>query len=194
MKNKYLFQSARLGFRTWQEKDLLPMAALNADPAVMEFFPSTQSLEDTRAFVKRVHTHFKEYGFGWYAVDLLDNQEFIGFIGMAWNKMEADFTPCAEIGWRLKKAAWGKGYATEGAKRCIAYGFTDLQFKEIYSFTATINKRSERVMQKIGMQKVGIFEHPKIAMGDVLRPHVLYRIASSEKIDIPHAKDEENAK
>jgi len=176
MKPPYLFQSERLGFRKWAEADVLPMAALNADPAVMEFFPSTQSLEETKTFFDRVATHFKDHGHCWYAVDTLDNKEFIGFIGLAYNDMEADFSPCVEIGWRLKKAAWGKGYATEGAKRCLAYGFEELQFKEIYSFTAILNKRSERVMQKIGMTKVGTFEHPKMAVGHVLRPHVLYRV------------------
>jgi len=142
----------------------------------MEFFPSTQSLEDTKAFLERVDKHFKEHGYCWFAVDTIDNKEFIGFIGFAWNTMEADFTPCAEIGWRLKKAAWGKGYATEGAKRCLTYGFGELQFKEIYSFTAIINNRSERVMQKIGMTKVGVFDHPKLAVGHILRPHLLYRL------------------
>lgn len=176
MKPPYLFQSERLGFRTWSEADLLPMAALNADSDVMEFFPSTQSLEDTKAFLERVDKHFKEYGYCWYAVDTLEKHEFIGFIGLAWNTMEADFTPCAEIGWRLKKEAWGNGYATEGAKRCLTYGFEELQLKEIYSFTSIINKRSERVMQKIGMSKVGTFDHPKLIVGHVLRPHLLYRI------------------
>ena len=112
-------------------------------------------------------------------MDVLKSREFIGFIGLAWCEMEADFTPCAEIGWRLKKSAWGKGYATEGATRCLAYGFEELQFKEIYSFTTTTNIRSERVMQKIGMSKVGVFEHPKMAIGHPLRPHVLYHISAS---------------
>ncbi len=179
MNSPYLFQSKRLGYRKWQDKDLLPMAALNADPEVMEFFPSTQSLEETKIFFQRVAKNFEDHGFCWYAVDVLKSREFIGFIGLAWCEMEADFTPCAEIGWRLKKSAWGKGYATEGATRCLAYGFEELQFKEIYSFTTTTNIRSERVMQKIGMSKVGVFEHPKMAIGHPLRPHVLYHISAS---------------
>ena len=181
---KYLFQSDRLGFRTWEETDLVSMAALNADPEVMEFFPSTQSLEDTKVFFQRVHTHFEKYGYCWFAVDILATQEFIGFIGIAWNTMEATFTPCAEIGWRLKKSAWGKGYATEGAKRCLRYGFEELQLSEIYSFTATLNERSERVMQKIGMTKVGLFEHPKIEKGHLLRPHVLYKIIENSNHNV----------
>ncbi len=179
---KYLFQSQRLGFRKWTTADTTPMAALNADPEVMEFFPSTQTKEQTLDFLKRVNQQFKDYGHCWYAVDTLADGDFIGFIGLAWNTQEGlDFTPSAEIGWRLKKAAWGKGYATEGAKRCLQYGFEELKLPEIYSFTATVNKRSEKVMQKIGMKKIGEFEHPLIAEGHVLRRHVLYRVLNSKQ-------------
>lgn len=176
---KYLFQSQRLGFRKWTAADTDPMAALNADPQVMEFFPSTQTREQTLEFLKRVNQQFKDFGHCWYAVDTLADGDFIGFIGLAWCPEEKlDFTPCAEIGWRLKKEAWGYGYATEGAKRCLQYGFEELKFPEIYSFTATVNNRSEKVMKKIGMKKIGEFGHPKIEEGHVLRQHVLYQMTN----------------
>ena len=176
---KYLFQSQRLGFRKWTAADAAPMAALNADPEVMEFFPSTQTKEQTLAFLKKVDQQFKDYGHSWYAVDTLADGELIGFIGLAWNSHEElDFAPCAEIGWRLKKEAWGYGYATEGATRCLKYGFEELNFSEIYSFTATVNKRSEKVMKKIGMKKIGEFGHPQIAEGHILRQHVLYHLSA----------------
>jgi len=173
----YLFQSSRLGFRMWTDSDLLPLAALNNDPAVMEFFPKLQTLAETQAFIERTQQHYAKHGYAWYAVDILENKEFIGFIGLVQTTFEASFTPCAEIGWRLKKSAWGKGYATEGATRCLAYGFKTLQLPAIYSFTATVNLRSERVMQKIGMTKVGEFDHPKLEKGNWLERHVLYRTA-----------------
>ena len=176
---KYLFQSQRLGFRKWTPADLAPLSALNADPEVMEFFPSTQTTEQTKALLERIDQEFKEFGHCWYAVDTLEDGDFIGFIGLAWNvQEELDFTPSAEIGWRLKKAAWGKGYATEGATRCLKYGFEDLKLSEIYSFTATINKRSEKVMQKIGMTKIGEFGHPQIEKGHALHQHVLYHLST----------------
>ena len=176
---KYLFQSKRLGFRKWTPADLTPMSALNADPAVMEFFRSTQTKEQTKALLARIEQEFEEFGHCWYAVDTLKDGDFIGFIGLAWNTQEElDFTPSAEIGWRLKKAAWGNGYATEGATRCLQYGFEDLKLSEIYSFTATINQRSERVMQKIGMTKIGEFGHPQIEEGHALHQHVLYHLSA----------------
>lgn len=174
---EYIFTSQRLGFRKWSEADIEPFAAINADPDVMKYFPNILTLEETSVFVDRIHASFSKYNYCFYAVDILKSQEFIGFIGFMWQTFEANFTPCAEIGWRLKKQVWNQGLATEGATRCLQYGFNELNFKEVYSFTATINKPSERIMQKISMQKIGEFDHPKLAKEDVLCRHVLYKIA-----------------
>jgi len=86
------------------------------------------------------------------------------------------FTPCVEIGWRIKKEDWGNGYATEAAKACLNYGFKILQFDKVYSFTSTINLRSEKVMQEIGMVKAGEFDHPDIPPDNPLCRHMLYKI------------------
>ncbi len=172
----YKFTSERLGFRLWEEKDLVPFAALNSDPEVMEFFPKPLTTEETKNYITRLNQHYGDYGQTFYAVDTLENGEFIGFIGIAYPTFPADFTPCWEIGWRLKRAAWNKGYATEGAKRCLDYGLNENGYEAIYSFTATINHRSERVMQKIGMQKIGEFDHPKVEDGHRLKRHVLYKV------------------
>lgn len=102
--------------------------------------------------------------------------EFIGFIGFHTATFESDFTPCIEIGWRLKKEAWGKGYATEGAKACLEYGFEELGFDEIYSFTADINEPSKQVMRKIGLKFLTEFDHPKVDPDSTLREHVLYYV------------------
>jgi len=173
---KYLFTSARLGFRQWEDTDLPFFSEMGRDPEVMRFFPSTLSEEESAALVTRIKNHFSEKGYCFYAVDLLDTKTFIGFIGLSTPRFTADFTPCAEIGWRLKRAAWGQGLATEGAIRCLEYGFATFQFPEIYSFTATINKPSEQVMRKAGMQQVGTFFHPLVADHSPLKEHVLYRI------------------
>lgn len=178
----YEFISDRLGFRRWQPADTAPFAALNADPTVMQYFPSTQTLAQTEDRIQRIHADFAKYGRGLYAVDVLATQEFIGFIGflLAGEEYGLPFTPCDEIGWRLKQAAWGKGYATEGAKRCLAYGFEELELTEVYAWTAIPNQPSERIMQKIGMQKHGEFDHPKLEKGSWLEQHVVYRISTIE--------------
>jgi RimJ/RimL family protein N-acetyltransferase len=172
----YLFQSKRLGFREWRAADAAPFAALNADSDVMQFFPSVLSAEQSRQAVLRYQNHFKQHGFGWYATDLLASGQFIGFIGFSKVHMAVDFAPCIEIGWRLSKAYWGQGLATEGAIACLHYGWTQLDFQEVYSFTAALNKPSARVMQKAGLTFLRNFLHPKVATGHPLQEHVLYRV------------------
>ncbi|MCE7991550.1 MAG: GNAT family N-acetyltransferase [Roseivirga sp.] len=172
----YLFQSPRLGFRHWQKNDLAPFAAINADSEVMEFFPSIQSLEQTREAIQRYQQHFEAHGYGWYAVDLLETGTFAGFIGFSKVTMDVSFGPCVEIGWRFAQTYWGKGLATEGAKACLRYGWETLGFTEVYSFTASINKRSARVMEKLGMSYQGNFLHPKLEKDHSLEEHVLYKI------------------
>ena len=175
---KYIFKSKRLGFRKWQEYDLQPFAKMNKDTRVMEFFPKTLTKIESDNFVKKIEKHFEDFGYGLYAVDVLADKKFIGFIGFMQPSFEAFFTPCIEIGWRIQHEFWGNGYATEGALRCLKYGFEELNFKEIYSFTATINAKSENVMQKIGMTKIGAFEHPFLENLSLLKTHVLYKINS----------------
>ncbi|MFC3746629.1 GNAT family N-acetyltransferase [Paenibacillus sp. GCM10012306] len=170
------FETARLLFRDWEESDLELFSRLNADEEVMTYFPKTLSFEETAAFYKTILSEFKECGFGLYAVEVKESNEFIGFIGFHRATFEADFTPCVEIGWRLKKEAWGKGYATEGAAACLQYGFNTLGFSDIYSFTADVNTPSKNVMQKIGMHFISTFNHPKVEIDSPLSKHVLFHI------------------
>lgn len=179
-KNNYKFTSERVGFREWTEEDIEPFAEMNASKKVMEYFPKTLSKDESINFVKKINAAFKEYGYGLYAVDELQTNEFIGFIGFSYPSFKLEFTPCIEIGWRIKQEKWNKGFATEGAKRCLKFGFDTLNFKEVYSFTSKVNTKSERVMQKIGMKKAQEFEHPKIELGSHLKTHVLYKIEESE--------------
>lgn len=169
-------ETARLRLRDWNETDLTPFSRLNADEEVMRYFPKTLSLEESEAFYHLITAEIRECGFGLYAVEVKENREFIGFIGFHRATFESDFTPCVEIGWRLKKEAWGMGYATEGAKACLQYGFKELGFDDIYSFTASINEPSKNVMEKIDMHFVKEFNHPKVDETSPLRKHVLYHI------------------
>lgn len=162
MQTKYLFTSERLGFRNWVDEDAIQMAAINADPKVMEFFPSVYDYNHTAAFVGRLQKSFNERGYCYFAVEELTNQKFIGFIGIAYQDWESPYTPNVDIGWRLSQNSWGKGFATEGAKRVLAYAFEDLNLKYIISVCSEANIKSENVMKKIGMNKVTSFKHPKL--------------------------------
>jgi RimJ/RimL family protein N-acetyltransferase len=175
MKN-YLFKSSRLGFRNWLESDIDKLAAINADKEVMEFFPSVRTRQETKNFISRMQQQFSEKGYCYFAIDLLEDDTFIGFIGLSEQNYEADFTPCIDIGWRLTKTAWNKGYATEGAKRCLEFGLEKLGIDKIYSIAPVINTKSEKVMKKIGMRKVKFFEHPQLVDNARLRRCVLYKI------------------
>ncbi|AHM61514.1 acetyltransferase, ribosomal protein N-acetylase [Flammeovirgaceae bacterium 311] len=171
---KYLFTSPRLGFRNWRQADLQPMAAINADPEVMAFFPGTQSAEETRQFIQRMQQQYVDRGFCYFAVDKLESGEFIGFIGLSQQTYNADFTPCIDIGWRLKKSEWGKGFATEGAKACLDYAFSTLGLEKVYAVAPQVNTQSEAVMKKIGMQYVKNFTHPLLTQDERLRECVVY--------------------
>ena len=174
---EYLITTPRLGLRRWQPKDLDPFAEMNADPAVREFFPNVMTREESAASMSRIENQFDKYGYGWYAVDLLATGEFIGFVGMSnpsgW---DAWFMPCVEIGWRLTRKAWGHGYATEAAKACLDYAWNVLHLDKVYAYTAALNLRSQKVMDKIGMKMAGKFDHPKLEAGHPLQPHVVYEI------------------
>jgi RimJ/RimL family protein N-acetyltransferase len=178
LKNVPALRTERLILRAWRDEDLAAFAALNADPAVMEYFPSVLSRTESDAFAARIRTELGERGFGLWAVEVPGNAEFIGFTGISVPRFEAPFTPCVEIGWRIAKEFWGRGYAPEAAGRALAHGFGALGLDEIVSFTAVANHRSRRVMEKLGMthDPADDFDHPSLAPGHRLRRHVLYRI------------------
>lgn len=175
----YLFTSERLGFRNWIDDDLPKMASINSDPEVMKYFSNRQSLEQTQQFIIRMQNQFADKGYGYFAVDTLEKEEFIGFIGISNQTYEADFTPCIDIGWRIARMHWGNGYATEGAKRVLAYAFEELHIDKILSVAPIINASSENVMKKIGMQKVKTFEHSLLMDNDRLKECVLYEVYKS---------------
>lgn len=174
--HKYLFKSKRLGFRLWISDDIEIMSAINSDEDVMEFLPGIQSEEQTMAFIERMQKQFVEEGFCYFAVDKLENNELIGFIGLSTQTFEADFTPCIDIGWRLKRQEWHNGYATEGAIRCLTFAFHELKIDRIVAIATVGNVKSQKVMNKIGMRKVKSFNHPKLADNHPLRNCVLYEI------------------
>ena len=172
-----VLRTERLALRPWRADDLAPFAALNADPRVMRYYPSPLTRADSDAFVRdRVLSHVEAFGFGLWAVEVAGVAPFIGYVGLLEAAFDARFTPCFEIGWRLAHAFWGNGYATEAARAAIAFGFTEGDLEEIVSFTVPANRRSVAVMERLGMQQDGEFDHPRLPVGHPLRRHVLYRL------------------
>ena len=171
-------RTERLLLRPWRASDRPAFAQINADSRVVECLPGVMTRDESDAMVDRIEAHIERHGFGLWAVEVPGQVEFIGFIGLAIPTFEAPFTPCVEIGWRLDADHWGRGYASEGARAALAFGFASLGLDEIVSFTVPHNLRSRRVMEKIGMTRdqAGDFDHPRLPEGHTLRQHVLYRL------------------
>lgn len=168
----------RLILRRWNDADLEPFAAMNADPLTMRFMPSVMSLEETRILIGRLEEHHQLHGFGVWAVEAPGIAELVGFTGLQRVTFDAPFVPAVEIGWRLAPEFWGRGFATEAARACLRFGFETLNLDQIVSFTVPANKPSWSVMERLEMSRdaSGDFDHPRLPVGHALRRHVLYRM------------------
>jgi RimJ/RimL family protein N-acetyltransferase len=180
------FETERLCLRQWIESDREPFARLNADSRVMEFFPSILDRAASDAMIDRIQKSIIDRGWGFWAVESKQDQQFIGYVGLHIPTADLPFSPCVEVGWRLAFEYWGKGYATEAAQAALRVGFVGgafpsgnrLELSEIVSFTAINNHRSSAVMERLGMNREAeTFEHPSLPIGHPLREHCLYRLS-----------------
>ena len=170
-------RTQRLVLRPWSDGDYAPFADLNADPLVMEFFPKTIERGASDEMAAIIQARLVRDGYGLWAVEIPGETDFAGFIGLQHVPFESHFTPALEIGWRLARAAWGRGLATEGALAALAFAHDELGWVEVVSMTSVVNERSRRVMEKIGMTRDpgDDFDNPRVPEGHALRRHVLYR-------------------
>jgi ribosomal-protein-alanine N-acetyltransferase len=155
---------------------------MNDDPEVMALLPNRLSSDQSDEMVRRMEGHFERYGFGPWAVEVVDGPAFVGYVGLFNVSFQAHFTPAVEIGWRLASQQWGHGYASEAAAAALRHGFECVGLDEIVSFTTPQNVLSRAVMERIGMarDKTGDFDHPSLPEGHPLRRHVLYRIRATD--------------
>ena len=173
-----ILYTKRLILRPWCDADLVPFAEMNADPRVMEFYPRVLDKNESDTLVKTFQKEIEAQGYGYWAIEVPEVAGFIGYVGLKYWNLEMSFAPCVDVGWRLGFPHWGKGYATEGAKRVIQYAFEVLKLSEIVSMATIGNIRSQRVMQRLGMTSdpAENFEHPRVPRGDPLSWRVLYRL------------------
>jgi len=176
-------ESQRLILRQWQTSDLPYFAKLNNDPKVMEYFPAQLKDAQSNQLAERLADLIDQKGWGFWALELVQTGEFIGFVGL--NAIDKNSTipnaPFVEIGWRISSEHWGNGYAPEAAKLALSYAFETLMLDCVYSFTSLLNKPSQRVMQKLMMKNTGQdFEHPKLTEGHRLKQHCLYKIDAND--------------
>jgi len=181
-------ETERLILRRWRESDREPFAALNADPAVCEFFPvDSFSREQSDALIDRIEEEFETHGFGCWAVQVKEAQvkegsPLIGFVGLFVPTFEAHFIPCVEIGWRLAREAWGQGYASEAAREVLRFSFEEGGLEALVSMTTVQNTRSRAVMERLGFRRdpAEDFDHPNVPPESPLVRHVLYRLSREE--------------
>jgi RimJ/RimL family protein N-acetyltransferase len=180
-------ETERLRLRMWQDNDADPYLRINQDPRVIEYLRGLMKAEQVQDFMRLANRHQQQLGYALWAAERKDTGALIGFIGL--NKVdfaspfEAPFSPAIEVGWRLGCEHWGQGYATEGALACLKHGFHQAGLKQIVAFTVPTNRRSLRVMEKIGMKRdvEGDFAHPRLPQDHPLSLHVLYRKSADTK-------------
>jgi len=170
----------RCVLRQWKDSDLAPWAEMNADAEVRRHFPSLHSAEQAGAEAQRCREAIAQRGWGMWALELPGEFAFAGFVGLNVPHYDAPFVPAVEIGWRLTRAAWGHGYATEAAQAALEFAFTRLALSEVIAIAVPDNEASLRVMRRLGMvhDAAGDFDHPRIEAGHPLRRHVLYRASA----------------
>lgn len=172
----------RLLLRTWELSDAPAFQELNQDPRVTEFLPGPLTLAQAEAFIAAQQELFEKSGACYFAATLAATGELAGFVGLKRHDSGLPFAPCTDIGWRLASRYWGRGYASEGARACLTYGFGELGLDEIVSFTVPDNLRSRAVMEKLGMREDtgGAFAHPALPPAHRLSRHVLYRLRRAD--------------
>jgi RimJ/RimL family protein N-acetyltransferase len=175
-------RTERLILRPWRPEDLEPFAALNADDRVTKTLAGSLDRAASDALAHRIFAECPTSGYGRWAVELPGIAPFIGFIGLSVPNFDAHFMPAVEIGWRLAFDHWGKGYATEGARAALDFGFNRAGLDEIVSFTAARNMKSRAVMERLGMHTdpQDDFNHVRLAPDHPLYRHVLYRLRRAE--------------
>jgi len=173
-----IIETERLILRTWKKADAKPYFRINQDLRVIECLRGPLTMQQVNDFIEATNHQWSNRGYTLWAAELKATAEFMGFIGLNYTAWEAHFTPAVEVGWRLGSQYWGKGYATEGAKASLNYGFQICGLEEIVSFTVPANVRSIRVMEKIGLKRdlKGDFAHPKLPADHPLSVHILYRL------------------
>jgi RimJ/RimL family protein N-acetyltransferase len=179
-------RTERLLLRRWRDADRAPLAALHADPEVMRHFAAPLARPASDVLLARFDAHFGEHGIGPWAVEAPGVADLVGAVGLMVARLALPIAsaqrPLVEIGWRLARDAWGRGYASEAARAALEDGFARLGLREVVAFTVPANVRSRAVMERLGMRHdpAGDFDHPGLPDGHALRRHVLYRLSSED--------------
>jgi RimJ/RimL family protein N-acetyltransferase len=153
-----VIRTARLRLRNWRESDRDAFALLNAAPEVTQDFGGPLDRSGSDAKFDRYVAAFERHGFCRWALEDLTGQ-FLGYTGVMPSRPGHPLGPHADIGWRLLRAAWGRGYATEAAKASLRDVFERARLKEVLAYTSVDNARSRAVIRRLKMQRAASLDY-----------------------------------
>ena len=183
MVTMFELETERLLLRPWKDSDYDTYARMSRDPDIVRFFPGILNRVESDAEVDYWRSSFKNEGWGFWALEEKTTKEFVGYTGLMHTLPEHPFPRCVEIGWKLARSSWGKGYATEAARRALAFGFTELGQDAIFAYASVDNAASIKVIKRLGMSETPLtFEHPFLVREHPYRLTRLYRIGREEWI------------
>lgn len=173
-----IIETSRLILRRWREADAAPFHAMGQDAEVMRYLGPPMTIEDAHATVARVNAGIDRDGCGFWAIERREDREFLGFCGVKPGPAGTPIADDLEIGWRLRRDAWGQSYAREAAEAALAWAWANTSAPRVTAITVPANAASRGLMVRLGMRRIedGDFDHPALAAGDPLRRHVLYEI------------------
>ncbi len=173
-----ILETQRLRIRSWIESDRDLFREINGDPKVMEYFPFRRTHAEADALLDKINSSIRQTGLGFYALELKETSEPIGFCGLSHAAMPDIFPEeTIEIGWRLASRFWGNGYVTEAARKLLDFAFGEKAIPAVLAFAVSDNHRSTAVMKRIGMKYCPQmdFDHPRVPVTHpLLRRHVVY--------------------
>jgi RimJ/RimL family protein N-acetyltransferase len=153
---RLMFQTERLILRQPEESDIEPLMAMDADPEVMRYIGTGAVIppdpDRTLRAVARWRDQWEDQGFGWCSVIVAETGEYAGWVALAVPNFLPEVLPAVEIGWRLRREHWGRGYATEAAAELLRFGLTTARLHRVVSIRDLANVRSARVMDKLGLR------------------------------------------
>lgn len=171
---KLILQTERLMVGTWDWGDLEWFAEMNADPEVMKYFPHPLDIQESRTFLKKLLDHFHSKGYTYFPIFLNETYQPVGFAGFKYQDYESPYTPAVDIGYRFLSDQWGNGYATEACEALLIQAPRKWNFRRVISVTPKSNIASQNVMQKIGMEFIGLINHPNLEDYPEIKQCVVY--------------------